>query len=272
MPSSFAAAPKDLRPPEWGAVGFDYASIVQPVFDKHCVSCHHARADKGVIDLAGDKTDLFNVSYESLVRVPGSRYVKWISTFNGQEQNILQIAPRFWGSPASPLAEVVASGHPDKEGKVRVTLDDNELRRIYAWIDLNIPYYGTSETSYPGTRGSRQIMPDGLEKTLSEVTVRRCAECHKVKPGDKQPASQSLPRLPYVRVTNPENNAFLLAPLAKSAGGTERCGKPVFQNKEDPDYQAVLKTFEPTTKMLRDNPRQDMPGAQPSGTCNRGRI
>jgi hypothetical protein len=115
-------------------------------------------------------------------------------------------------------------------------------------------------------------MPDGLEKTLSEVTVRRCAECHKVKPGDKQPASQSLPRLPYVRVTNPENNAFLLAPLAKSAGGTERCGKPVFQNKEDPDYQAILKTFEPTTKMLRDNPRQDMPGALPSSACNRGRI
>ena len=49
-------------------------------------------------------------------------------------------------------------------------------------------------------------------------------------------------------------------------------GKAVFQTKDDPDFQAILKTFEPTTKMLRDNPRQDMPGAQPSCECNRGRI
>ena len=61
--------------------------------------------------------------------------------------------------------------------------------------------------------------------------------------------------------TNVENNAFLLAPLAKSAGGTEQCGKAVFADKNDPDYQKLLGLFEPITRALSENPRQDMPGS-----------
>ena len=64
-----------------------------------------------------------------------------------------------------------------------------------------------------------------------------------------------------VRFTNVEKNPFLLAPLAKSVGGTEQCGKAVFAEKTDPDYQKLLKQFEPLTKILTENPRQDMPGS-----------
>ncbi len=209
-------------------------------------------------------------------RVGGHKYVSWIRTDNGQEQNILQIAPKFWGSPASPLAEMVAGGHPDKQGKARVGLSDVEKRRIYAWIDLNIPYYGTSETAYPGTRGSRQIIPAGVEKALGDVATRRCASCHgpvdAKKYGGSAIRGMPFPQQQYVRITNPQNNNFLLSPLAKSAGGTERCGKAVFSDTSDADYQAILKAFEPTLKMLQEKPRQDMPGSKPAETCNRGRI
>jgi hypothetical protein len=58
-------------------------------------------------------------------------------------------------------------------------------------------------------------------------------------------------------------NPFLLAPLARSAGGTEKCGRPVFRDRTDRDYQAVLKLFEPITAMLHDRPRLDMPGGRP---------
>ena len=66
----------------------------------------------------------------------------------------------------------------------------------------------------------------------------------------------------WTRITQPQMNSFLLASLAKSAGGAELCGQPVFQNTADPHYQAILKTFNPMIEMLRNRPRMDMQGAQ----------
>ena len=62
----------------------------------------------------------------------------------------------------------------------------------------------------------------------------------------------------------PENNSFLLAPLAKSAGGTEACGKAVFATKNDPDYQKILATFRPVEELLKQMPRMDILVSQPS--------
>ncbi|HDP35048.1 MAG TPA: hypothetical protein ENN29_08070 [Candidatus Hydrogenedentes bacterium] len=62
----------------------------------------------------------------------------------------------------------------------------------------------------------------------------------------------------YLRVTEPEKNTFLLAPLAKSAGGTQACGEAVFRDKSDPDYQRLLATFQPIRDLLAGKPRFDM--------------
>jgi hypothetical protein len=56
----------------------------------------------------------------------------------------------------------------------------------------------------------------------------------------------------------PENNSFLLAPLAKSAGGTEKCGRAVFKSKDDADYKKIMEVFEPIQEMLYHRPRMDM--------------
>ncbi|MCY3018519.1 MAG: hypothetical protein NTW87_05750 [Planctomycetota bacterium] len=77
-----------------------------------------------------------------------------------------------------------------------------------------------------------------------------CAECHQ----------QSVPRTFYTRITNPQRNGFLLAPLAMSAGGTEACGKTLFATTDDPDCQSILKTFEPVTEILKRQPRGDLGG------------
>jgi len=263
LPIAYSKPPRDLESPEWGTGGFDYARIVQPVLDRHCVKCHSPAHPKG-LDLTGDKTDFFNVSYDVLARErqgrQGTAYVNWIPTYNGHEQNILEITPKAWGSPRSRLAEVVLSGHPDKDGKPRVKLSDTERRRVFAWIDLNVPYYGTSETAHPKLRGCRQLYPRALDKVLADVAKRRCAECHK---GGK------IPRREWTRVTRPELNAFLLAPLPTDAGGSGKCGKPVFKDTTDPDYQAVLATFKPITEMVKKTPRMDMPGAAPSLAVSR---
>jgi len=253
------AEPRQLEPPEWGVTGFDYTRIVQPVLDRHCVQCHNAVTPPKGLDLTGGKTDFFSVSYDMLAREKqggrGSPYVNWIPTYNGQEWNILEVRPKTWGSPCSKLAEVVLSGHPDKEGKPRFSMDEASRRRILAWIDLNVPYYGSSETAHPERIGCCQIVPDGLEKTLADVAVRRCASCH---------ASGKIPRHEWVRITEPELNPFLVAPLAKSCGGSEKCGKAVFPDKSDPDYQKILGTFAPVTALLKARPRMDMPGGKPA--------
>ena len=72
-----------------------------------------------------------------------------------------------------------------------------------------------------------------------------------------------MPRREWTRITGPEQNAFLTAPLARSAGGTEHCGRAVFATTGDPDYQAILSTFDATSAMLQAVPRLDMPGGVP---------
>ncbi len=276
QPSSVASEPQELRPPEWGVRGFDYCSIVQPVLDKHCVQCHNPRTEPKTLDLSGDRTDCFNVSYEMLADIgqgrTGSAYVNWIPTYNGHEWNILEITPKKWGSHPSKLAALVLSGHLDAEGKARVKLGDSERRRILMWIDLNAPYYGTADTAHPNLPACRQVFPEALPKVMNDVFARRCQECHQQQKAKL--AKSWTPRTDGwkgdalgLRIEEPQLNAFLLAPLPKSAGGTGRCGKAVFVSKDDPDYQAVLKTFEPTTALIRQTPRMDMPGAKPSACC-----
>jgi len=263
-PEFFRQSPRELEPPEWGRGGFDYVRVVQPVLDRHCVKCHNAVDHPKRIDLTGGRTDYFNVSYDVLARSAqgqrGTYYVNWIPTYNGQEWNILEVAPKTWGSPVSLLSRVILSGHPDADGKMRVTLDDVERRRIFAWIDLNVPYYGTSETAYPAAQGCRRLYPSQLDTVLADVGKRRCAECH---------TDGKIPRREWTRITEPELNPLLVAPLSKQAGGGEWCGRAVFKDKNDPDYQKILSVFQPIGEMIQQIPRMDMQGAKPDGTVSR---
>ncbi len=263
-------APQELHKPTWGVKGFSYTEVVQGVFDRHCIKCHNERQQPANVDLTGDMTDFFNVSYDVLCRtgtqgekdwakhnspsgteydkVRGqSPYVEWIWTINGAEMNILEIEPRRWGSPASKLAKIIRSGHPNKDGKPRVNVPDEDRRRVYLWMDLNIPYYGTSSSDHKTELGSRRMLPLDLDATINEVSARRCVSCHK----------EGVPRKFYTRVLKPEKNNFLLAPLAEKAGGTQKCGQPIFATIDDPDYQKILQTFAPIHALLKERPRPD---------------
>ena len=242
--------PSQLEPPEWGAENFDYCQVVQPVLDRHCVSCHSGVAPPKGVDLSGDKTDWFNVSYDVLTR----GYVSWADTRNGRESNILKIQPGDWGSPASKLADLIVAGHPDDKGRPRTRVDSASQRRVLAWIDLNVPYYGTFEMANPKAEGGRRIYPRELDALLADVARRRCLSCH----------AKGVPSRGFVRITNPELNDFLVAPLAKSAGGRQSCGEAVFASRDDPDYRALLGLFAPAQRALAECPRMDMPDAKPA--------
>ena len=272
LPLAVKRPAADLDLPEWGLGGFSYARIVQPVLDRHCTECHHARDTQGDVDLSGDKTDFFNVSYDVLARtgvigqwhfeqlnvgtypLGASPYTSWIATYNNTESNILEVTPKRWGSPASLLADLILNGHPDKDGKPRVDLPAGDQQRVYTWIDLNVPYYGTSESSYYDRKGCRRLYPTDLDAVLADVADRRCASCH----------ADGIPRKHYTRILQPHDNSFLFAPLAKSDGGTESCGQAVFSSKDDPDYRRIVETFEPIRRQVERRPRMDMPGAHSS--------
>jgi mono/diheme cytochrome c family protein len=256
--TALARGPQDLVPPSWGVTGFDYARHVQPVLDRHCVRCHGGGDPAGGVDLAGDLTDWFNVSYETLTR----GYVSWIDTRNGQEANILEIAPRRWGSPASRLTDVLVRNHLDKQRRPRFTLSSDERERLLTWIDLNVPYYGTYEMADERRPGGRRVYPANLDKTLADVWQRRCAACHK----------DAKPSVPWLRLTGAERNPFLAGPLARAAGGRGRCGEGVFTTKDDPDYRAILETINEAAAALRDRPRMDMADAQPDERVDRSKI
>mgnify|MGYP003973722045 FL=1 len=98
---------------------------------------------------------------------------------------------------------------------------------------------------------------------LAGVASRRCIRCH------SHEGEPRVPRRAWTRISTPRLNSFLLAPLAKAAGGTQMCGKIVFKDTNDPDYQAILRTFDPVLTRLKQTPRMDMAGARPAA-CLRG--
>ncbi|MCQ2394161.1 MAG: hypothetical protein MJ249_07720 [Kiritimatiellae bacterium] len=238
------AAP--LVPPSWGAKdGFSFVRVVQPVLDRHCVRCHSGEPEAPEPELTGDRTDYFNVAYENLARKGTAAeddrdhqppdmarfgrnpYTSWIPTYNNLEENILWIRPKFWGSHASRLSWIVAAGHPDVTGKKRVNLTDDERLRIHLWIDLNVPFYGTSQSRQPKLRGCRKVFPASLAAVCRDIEKKK---------------GVPLPYQFYVRYDRPERNAWFVR-------GVER---GIFSGPEDPDYKRLM------DEILKARPQLDL--------------
>jgi len=131
----------------------------------------------------------------------------------------------------------------------------------------------TADSVYSNRYPAKGVADGVIPKPMARDDIGRCASSHDKNGGPRIMASwQPLGRRDRLgeialRIENPHLNTFLLAPLRKAAGGTGRCGNPVFASKDDPDYQAVLKTFLPIHEIMKQTPRMDMPGAQPAACC-----
>lgn len=270
---------EELTPPPWGVGGFHYPKDIQPVWDKNCVTCHNADKPSGGVELTGDKTDFFNVSYDVLVRKGSdsepymddtygrygefrySPYTRWAPSYNGQESTVLLIKPGEWGALASKLAYLVRDGHKDMKGNARISLSDAEKRIVYAWIDLNVPYYQTSNANYKERTGCRHLVTKEMYAVFEDISNRRCVSCHTQKWNNNM---ATYPNNFFIRMDYPERNPVMRAPLAKEHGGTQKCGAAVFKDKNDPDYQALLKCFDKVQEELKTRPRMDMILADPA--------
>jgi hypothetical protein len=148
---------------------FSYLAEVQPVLDKHCVSCHDYGQPAGKkLNLAGDVGLIFNTSYVEL-RTKG--YVRVVGAGPPEV-----LPPKHWGSHTSPLAKTLLAGHGDAEIDRKVKLDREAIDRIVTWIDINAPYYPEYSTAFPENLFGRAPIDMGQVQRLGQLVGLNLAD------------------------------------------------------------------------------------------------
>lgn len=122
--------PSRIEPGPDGSKPWSFPRLVQPILDKHCVSCHGK--DGNPPDLRGTPVGAFTVSYESLK--PYARWYEW----GDHSISVIATKPGEMPADVSPLPTILEDVHH----KENVQLSDAEWRRIYLWLDGNASFYG----------------------------------------------------------------------------------------------------------------------------------
>lgn len=291
--------PARLKPESWGTGYMDYPSMVQPVWDKHCVSCHGGENGFAArLDLTGGWTTHFNNSYENLADRRQTQLTAYlidgIDCMNGTANWSCRIfKPRSFGSATAPLAKVIASGHKGRIANLTAT----ERDLVMAWIDCNGLYYGSWDyTAHGYALGAWGATASLLQ---AEMVKAKCTDCHsnniggdwinlqtpelsrmlraplaagadanakgfgaaicKNHPMDPRRIRTRLLRNGYAHAVQPIE-AFAPQPVPPAAEGSKT--QPSFQSTGDPRYQAMLEIIRKGRQAALATPRVDMPGAQ----------
>jgi len=217
----------------------DFHRDVQPILDKHCVKCHSPDRYDGKIDLTGDHTAQYSISYWTI------RNHNLVA--DGRNQAYGNRAPRSIGTSASRLMKLIDGSHYDAK------LSPGEHTVVRLWVEASGVYAGTYA-----------CLGCGIYRPHLPVNVlnSRCASCH--RKGKDWRFGQHGSYLSCTNLTRPEKSLMLLAPLAKKAGGLELCGKSIFADTKDPGYQAMLAGIHVGAKQLAEGKRFDMPGFCPN--------
>ena len=238
FPMALAREPSVPKPPPWGTRPISFLRDVQPVLDKHCAGCHGGLKPAAGIDLCGGLTANNNRAYDTILQH------KLVSRSNvGDDSRITQ--PLAFGSHRSRIVEVLRDGPCSKRAK----LSEEDWLRLVTWIDANAPYHDGFINKRPETP-PYDLPADGqLAAKLAAIHQKRCAGCH--QPGE-------VTRLDWIDLHQPEKSRFLAAPLAKDAGGTGKCGRVVYKDAGDPDYQTVHSLVRKAVETARARPRRDV--------------
>jgi hypothetical protein len=228
----------------------DYPRDVQPILDRRCVACHSPDRYEGHVNLSGDKTSNYTISYLTMQTrglVSDNR--------NRPESNF---EPFTIGSSASRLMQLIDGRH------YKAKLTEQERTMVRLWID-------TSAT-YPGTYAALGCGMYPLPLPYGDIG-RRCAACHLHDATDRR--GKPIKRYEFgeqggyaieaiSNLSRPEKSLLLRAPLARSAGGLGLCSKTVFTDRQDPVYQKILTGLRTGHDNLMAGKRFDMPGFRPN--------
>lgn len=133
--------PQKLTPYRSPVEGFSFINEIQPVLDGYCVRCH-------------DGTDLKKPNFKDTKLASNSPADNFSNAYHafhryfrrpGPESNGIMGIPYEFHSSTSEGMQMLEKGHHG------VKLDDDSLRRLNMWVDLNVPYYGSWSTVYAST-------------------------------------------------------------------------------------------------------------------------
>ena len=161
--------PREIEPWYGPPRGFDFAREVQPVLDRHCVSCHDG-SPAAKLDLRGEEqrpeyrglrvSDLEIDRLHPQMREKSGGVLKYTPAYEaligyvrrvGIEDDVSLLTPGEYHADTSELVQLLRSGHGD------VRLDRESWDRLVTWIDLNAPCHGTWSDVWP-------IPEDGHER------------------------------------------------------------------------------------------------------------
>jgi hypothetical protein len=143
--------PSRIEPGPDGTRPLSYPRLVQGVLDRHCVRCHDGSgsADTFAPALTGDVEGEFTRSYVSL-----RPYVRWYE-WGGESISQIVTRPGQGCADMSPLLGILGDEHHRRQ----LELPEDDLRRLYVWLDANVPFYGT----YRDGPRSRQLAGEAVE-------------------------------------------------------------------------------------------------------------
>ncbi|MBM3860784.1 MAG: hypothetical protein FJ395_14185 [Verrucomicrobia bacterium] len=243
-------APSPVTPIKDVPAVLDYPRDIQPILDRHCVSCHNPDKRDGGVDLCGDKTSMYTISYWTM------RTRNLVNDARNEARGNRD--PYTYGSATSRLMKLIDGSH------YKAALTDLERKTIRLWIE-------TSAT-YPGTYASLGCGFYFVHLPMNEIK-QRCGDCHTTTIKDRRGKKMTTLAFgddwghrtePYSNLTRPEKSLILRAPLAKEAGGLGLCEEATFKDANDPLYKQILASVKNAHDRLMAGKRFDMPGFRPN--------
>jgi hypothetical protein len=165
-PLALRRPPSTIESGDLGGRPFGYVEVVQPVLDRHCVSCHGRDKMEANLDLTATAHQGFTRSYLALCGSPNS----WKSLHFDPAIAETHLVPRFvqrnqiqvtppggtYGARGSRLMRLLRGDH------YGVHLPAADIRRLAAWIDLNAIFYGVYDAEGQARQltGKPVAMPD----------------------------------------------------------------------------------------------------------------
>lgn len=150
VPVAARREPSRLQPGPEGSQPMSFARLIQPVLDRNCVRCHDGTAGPAKSDLVllGTRTKVFSASYDNL-----RKFVRWYE-WGGESISQIATHPGQVGADHSPLTKVLQ----DKTHS-SLLLPEEDLRRLYLWLDANAPFYGTFDKTAQAAQRTGQLIP-----------------------------------------------------------------------------------------------------------------
>ena len=197
------AKPTPIKTMPWSHEdGFSFERDIQKqVLNRYCIGCHSSKNAKkrNIPDFEDNTLELYPELKQNTIKYPRKFYNfhPWVRR-PGPESDYHMFRPMEYHASTSELVQMLKRGHHG------VKLSDDAWRRLYTWIDLNVPYAGSwseaHKTAFSPWAGSKNNKHQRREMARS-MKIRR--KYRKLYAGIDPKWPQKRPELPPVKFQPP---------------------------------------------------------------------